>query len=66
MVIRALATELYRAQQIVHMLQDQFETAPLAQRDRLRHELKRAQAECDQLRRHLEARKEAPLNRRKF
>jgi hypothetical protein len=66
MVIRALAIELYRAQQTVHKLQDELETAPLAERDRLRRELRSAQAERDQLRRLIEARKEPPPHRRKF
>ncbi len=66
MVIRALAIELYRAQQIVHKLQDQFDKAPLAERDRLRQELKNAQVECDQLRRLVEARKEPPPFRRTY
>ncbi len=66
MVIRALARELYRAQQNVHNLQDQFDKAPLAERDRLRQELRNAQAECDQLRRLVEARKEPPPFRRTY
>ncbi len=66
MVIRALARELYRAQQNVHKLQDRFDKAPLAERDRLRQELRSAQAECDQLRRLVEARKEPPPFRRTY
>ena len=66
MVIRALARELYRAQQIVHKLQDQLDKAPLAERDRLRQELRHAQVELDQLRRLIEARKEPPPFRRTY
>jgi len=63
MVIRALAIELYRAQQKVHTLQEQLEEAPLSEKDSLRQELRTATAECDQLRRMVEAKKQRPLYR---
>ncbi len=63
MVIRALAIELYRAQQKVHKLQEQLEEAPLSEKDSLRQELRTATAECDQLRRLVEAKKQQPLYR---
>ena len=63
MVIRALAIELYRAQQKVHTLQEQLEEAPLSEKDSLRQELRTATAECDQLRRLVEAKKQRPLYR---
>lgn len=66
MVMKAIALELYRAQQKVHQLQDRFETAELKDRDRLRNELRKAQAECDQLRRLIDGRKEVPLYRTSF
>ena len=58
MSIRALALELYRAQQRVHKLQTSLETASLMEKDALRHELKQAEAERNQLRRIIEAEKE--------
>ena len=63
MVIKALAIELYRAQQKVHTLQEQLEEAPLSEKDSLRQELRSATAECDQLRRLVEAKKQRPLYR---
>jgi len=60
MSIKAIATELYRSQQRVHQLQDQLENAPLKEIDNLRFELKCAKAECDQLRRIMDAKKEPP------
>ncbi len=66
MVIKALAVELYRAQQKVHKLQDQFKKAPLTEKERLRQELCTANAECEQLRRLIEAKKQKPLFRTSF
>ncbi len=66
MVIKALAVELYRAQQKVHKLQDLFEKAPLTEKERLRQELRTATAECEQLRRLVEAKKQKPLFRTSF
>ena len=63
MVIKALATELYRAQQKLHTLQEQFEQAPLSDKETLRQELRSATAECNQLRRLVEAKKQRPLYR---
>ena len=58
MVIRSLATDLYRAQQNVHRLQEKLEQAELKQKEALKRELKDAEAERDQLRRMVDARKE--------
>lgn len=66
MVIRALAADLYRAQQKVHRLQEQLETAPLAEKERLKRELLIASAECAQLRRLVEAKKQKPPFRTSF
>ena len=66
MVVKAIAQELYRAQQKVHQLQECFERAELKDRDRLRSELRQAQAECDQLRRLIDGRKERPMFRTSF
>ena len=66
MVIRALAADLYRAQQKVHRLQEQLETASLAEKENLREELRIASAECKQLRRLVEAKKQKPLFRSSF
>ncbi len=67
MPIKALALELYKAQQKVHTLQDRIETASHGDRDRLRQELKRAEAELNQLRRIMDGEKAAsPLSRDSF
>lgn len=63
MVIRALAADLYRAQQKVHTLQEQLEQAPLSKKETLRQELRDATAECNQLRRMVEAKKQHPLSK---
>ena len=66
MVVKALALELYKAQQKLHKLQDELEGADLKDRERLRRELQQAEAERDQLRRLIEGRKEKPLFRTSF
>lgn len=66
MVIKALAIELYRVQQKVHQLQDQLERATGQEKDRLTRELRTAEAECNQLRRMVDAKKEPPLFRTNF
>lgn len=66
MVIKAIAMDLYRAQQKVHKLEDQLEAAPLAEKEPLREALRVARAECKQLRSMVEARKEIPAFRRDF
>ena len=63
MVIKALAIELYQAQQKVHKLQEKLEKADLSGKELVRRELRTATAECEQLRRMIEARKEKPLFR---
>ena len=66
MSIKALAVELYRAQQKVHKLQDQLEKAPLKEKEQLRHDLRVAEAECNQLRRIMEGEKETSRSRLSF
>ncbi len=66
MVIKALALELYRAQQNVHKLQDQLEQAALSDKERIKEELRVASAECRQLRRMVEGKKQKPLFRTSF
>jgi hypothetical protein len=66
MVIKALALELYRAQQTVHKLQDQLEKATLADKERIKEELRVASAECRLLRRMVEGKKQKPLFRTSF
>lgn len=61
MVIKALAADLYRAQQKVHSLEEQLEQAPLAEKESLQRELRAATAERDQLRRLVDAKKRKPL-----
>jgi hypothetical protein len=61
-MLKALATDLYRAQQKVHRLQEQLENAPLADVEALTQELRGAAAECNQLRRLMEAKKQQPLH----
>lgn len=58
MSIRLLAIELYKAQQKVHTLQDQFEQASRGSRDKIRNELRVAEAELNQLRRMMDGEKE--------
>ncbi len=66
MVIKALALELYRAQQKVHKLQEQLDNAKLQEKQGLKEELRVAVAECDQLRRLVEGKKQKPLFRTSF
>ena len=63
MSIKALAVELYRAQQKVHKLQDELEKAPLRDKERLRRELRTVEAELNQLRRIMEGEKETSRSR---
>ena len=62
-MLKALATDLYRAQQKVHRLQEQLEKAPQSEKEAIRLELGNATAECNQLRRLVEAKKQQPLYR---
>jgi hypothetical protein len=66
MLIRALAQELYRAQQKVHRLQEELDLAPPTEKEQLREELRVAVAECNQLRRLVEGKKQKPLFRTSF
>ena len=58
MSIKALAIELYKAQQKVHRLQDRLEKASLGKKEQLRSELKGAEADLNQLRRIMDGEKE--------
>ena len=60
MSIRAIALELYRAQQKVGSLEAKLEEAPLDKKESLRLELREAQAEWKMLRKILDGEK-APL-----
>ena len=62
-MLKALATDLYRAQQKVHRLQEQLEHAPLSEKEQIKRELRDATAECNQLRRMVEAKKQQSLSR---
>jgi hypothetical protein len=62
-MLKALATELYRAQQKVHRLQEQLENAALSEKEAIKRELRDATAECNQLRRLVEAKKQQPMHR---
>jgi hypothetical protein len=62
-MIKALAIELYRAQQKVHRLQDQLEQAAPSEKEAIKRKLHGATAECNQLRRLVEAKKQQPLYR---
>lgn len=66
MVIKSLATDLYRAQQKVHRLEEKLDKAELKQKETLQRELQAATAERDQMRRLVNARKEKPLFRTSF
>ena len=63
MSIKALAIELYRSQQKVHLLQDRLQAASLAEKDQIRWDLKNAEAELTQLRRIMEGEKETARSR---
>ncbi|MBT8347348.1 MAG: hypothetical protein KJO60_00900 [Desulfofustis sp.] len=62
-MLKALAIDLYRAQQRVHQLEEQLENAPLSEKEAIKRELRGANAECNQLRRLVEAKKQKPLYR---
>lgn len=66
MSIKALAIELYKAQQKVHQLQDRLAEAHLKEKEQLRYELKVAVAECNQLRRIVDGEKENARARKDF
>ncbi len=66
MLIRALALELYRAQQTVHRLEQELDQAPPSEKELLKEELRVAAAECNQLRRLIEGKKQKPLFRTSF
>ncbi len=57
MSIRAIATELYRAQKKVEELEKQLEEAPLREKDPIRKKLQQAQQALQQMRRMLDGAK---------
>lgn len=66
MSIRALALELYRAQQAVDTLQKALNSAAPAEKEGVARELREAQRELEMLRKMLEGRKESGSFRKKF
>lgn len=66
MSIRALALELYRAQQKVETLQKQHDNATLTEREMVVQELNFARKELQMLRRMLDGEKESGNFRRRF
>jgi 5-bromo-4-chloroindolyl phosphate hydrolysis protein len=57
MSIRAIALELYRAQQKLSELETKLEQAPLGEKEAIRQELREAQAEWQMLRKILDGEK---------
>ena len=66
MSIRALALDLYKAQQAVDKLQKALNGAAPAEKEGIARELRSAQKELEMLRRMLEGRKESGSFRKKF
>jgi len=67
MSIKALAIELYKAQQKVHRLQDKLEKASLGEKEQLRSELKGAETDLNHLRRMMDGEKEpSPFSTNSF
>lgn len=66
MSIKAIARDLYRAQQQVSKIEKKLETASPTEQDVLRGELRVARSEVNMLRRILEGEKESSSFRKKF
>ncbi|WP_136799206.1 MULTISPECIES: hypothetical protein [Desulfosediminicola] len=66
MSIKAIARDLYRAQQKVNEIEKKMETAGLAEQDNLRGELRVASNEFNILKRMLDGEKESSDFRKKF
>lgn len=66
MSIRAVAQDLYKAQQKVSTLEKQIEQATLAEVDELRGELRFAKREFEMIRKMLDGEKESSGFRKKF
>lgn len=66
MSIRALAVDLYKAQQKVDQLLKTLEIAASSEKNELKQELRFAQKELDMLRKMLEGEKESGDFRKKF
>lgn len=66
MSIKAIAQELYRAQQNVERLEKEIEVVPSSEKDGLREELRQARAEWQILRKMLDGEKETSSFRKKF
>ena len=66
MSIRALAKDLYKAQQNVDRIEKELETADPKHADLLRGELRQSQAELRMLKKMMEGEKEGASFRKKF
>jgi hypothetical protein len=66
MSIKALALELYRAQQKLDMIQKKIETSSSEEQKKLENELKIAQKEWQMLRKMLDGQKESGSFRKRF
>ncbi|SHO51664.1 hypothetical protein [Desulfopila aestuarii] len=66
MSIRAIARDLYRAQQQVDKLEKEMAAASLADQDLLRGELRQAKKEMEMIKRMLDGEKESGKFRNKF
>ena len=66
MSIKALALELYRAQQKVEMIKRKIETSPVGEDKILENELRAAQKEWQMLRKMLDGQKESGSYIRRF
>ena len=66
MSIRSLAKDLYKAQQRVTALQQEFDSAPHDKKDALLQELRFAQKELQMLRRMLDGEKDSGSFRQRF
>lgn len=66
MSIRAIARDLYRAQQNVSRIEQEIEKVSLAEQDMLRGELRQAKKELEMIRKILNGEKESSSFRNKF
>ncbi len=66
MSIRAIARDLYKAQQKISAIEQKIETASVSEVDVLQAELRAAKAEYDMIRRMLDGEKASSSFRKKF
>ena len=66
MSIRAIAQDLYKAQQKVNTIEKKMETASVNEMDVLRGELRAAKREHEMIRKMLDGKKESSSFRKKF